>query len=337
MVPVLTRLRAALMAGLFASLAASAAAYAEPRAPGQAPDGASASDSEIIRTFIAKADALIHDNNLDVKTTAHYRVKTDDPRFDILAAANLLESFRGFFDSFWQGRAELQPYDDLSRVYLFYSRAKFKQLGVYEERPDDIAMVGHYQRFFDVVALHTDSVRPEEFPDFLVHEAAHQLVGRRLYGVGATPAIWLSEGLACYFGNTLRDGSGAFQPGRIGGKDAVFFKGQSRSAGRLGWAQARAYRKTLASGDALLLDTVLRTESPEVFYDARAQERYSASWLLVHYLVHADGGAHVAPFVAYLKHDAAGAGGADVLYGDLGMTPEQVSAGFRAYVAELKP
>src|SRR5262245_2380403 len=67
------------------------------------------SDSEITKQFIAKADALIQDNNLDVKSTPHYKVKTDDPRFDVVSAATLLESFRAFFDSFWQGRAELLP------------------------------------------------------------------------------------------------------------------------------------------------------------------------------------------------------------------------------------
>src|SRR5262249_51465394 len=149
-------------------------------------------------------------NDYDVKTTAHYKVKTDDPRFDVAGAARLLESFRGFFDDFWKGRAELLPYDAPSRIYLFYSRAKFRKLGVYEERPDDLALVGDYQSFFDVVALHTDSVRLEEFPDVLVHEAAHQLVQRRLYGDG-TPRIWVAEGLATYFGNTARDETGAFR------------------------------------------------------------------------------------------------------------------------------
>jgi len=310
---------------------AGAAPALSPAAEGPSPE---------VAAFIAKADALIHDNDLDVKSTAHYRVKTDDPRFDVRAAADLLESFRGFFDAFWQGRAELLPYDDLARVYLFYSRAKFSKLGIDPaegSRPEDLAMVGHYQGFFDVVALHTDSVRPEEFPDLLLHEAAHQLVQQRLYGAGHSSSLWASEGLACYFGYTLRDASGRFLPGRIGGKEAVFFKGQSRGSGRLGWAQAKAYRKIAGAGDALLLDTVLRVDNPGVFYDSRAMERYAASWLLVHYLLHGDGGSHAAAFVAFLKHDAAGGGGADVLYADLGMTREGLQSAFQGYVKDVTP
>ena len=69
-----------------------------------------------VEAFIKKADEIIHDNDYDVKTTAHYKVKTDDPRFDVAAAAQLLESFRVYFDEFWKGHAELLPYDEPARV-----------------------------------------------------------------------------------------------------------------------------------------------------------------------------------------------------------------------------
>ena len=42
--------------------------------------------------------------------------------------------------------------------------------------------------------------------------------------------------------------------------------------------------------------------------------KYAASWLLVHYLFHGEGGALAGPFVRYIKADLEGKGGADVLY-----------------------
>ena len=319
----------------FAVLALAAPAYPQQQ-PDAAPPASADRRGAEIEAFVAKADALIKDHNYDVKSTAHYKVKTDDPRFDVVAAAQLLESFRSYFDSFWQGRADLLPYDQPARIYLFYSRAKVKQLYPYEDARDDIATVGHYADYFDVVALHTDSILPDDFPDTLVHEAAHQLVQNRLYGPGRRPSIWLTEGLAEYFGNTLRD-DGGFQTGKIGGKGVSFFKKQHGSDRRTGWAQARSYRSALKEGKGVTPDQLIRISDPDVFYEGRMLERYAASWMLVHFLLHAGDGAHAQAFVTYIKHEAARDGGPEALYKDLGMSPVQLEAAFETYLAKLSP
>ncbi len=324
------------VAAFLAALASAVPAVAEEKPDAAHPASPDPRRAEI-EAFVAKADALVHDYNYDVKSTAHYKVKTDDPRFDVAAAAQLLESFGSYFDSFWQGRAELLPYDEPARVYLFYSRAKVKQLYPYDDSGDDIATVGHYADLFDVVALHTDSAAPDDFPDLLIHEAAHQLVRNRLYGRDRGPSIWVAEGLASYFGNTLREATGLFQPGKIGGKEISFFKKSRGSDRRMGWAQARSYRRALQEGEAVTLDTLIRISDPAIFYDGRALERYTASWMLVHFLLHAGGGSHAAAFVTYMKHEVAGESGPEMLYRDLGMTPDQLDAAFKTYLAKLSP
>jgi hypothetical protein len=311
-----------------AMLAPGRGAAAEEPAPATAP--ATNADS-----FARKADELIHDNNYDVKSTAHYKVKTDDPRVDVIAAARLLESFRDFFEATWKGRMELQPGDEFLRVYLFYSRGKLKQLDEEPDRPEDLALVGGSLGTYASVALHTDAYRPEEFPGLLIHGAAHQLVQQRLYGKGNVPSFWVAEGLATYFDSTHCDRASKWTFGEIGTKEIVLIKGAG-TGGRSGWSEARTYRRALEKGEAIPLDTVLRTTDHAIFYDTRVHERDTAAWLLVHYLLHADGGAHVAAFVTYMKHDATGDGSADTLYRDLGMTGDQLVSAFSAYLARMK-
>jgi hypothetical protein len=59
--------------------------------------------------------------------------------------------------------------------------------------------------------------------------------------------------------------------------------------------------------------------------------------MLVHFLLHAGGGAHAAAFVTYMKHEAAGDSGPEMLYHDLGMTPDQLETAFKAYLSKLSP
>ncbi|HET6372939.1 MAG TPA: hypothetical protein VFG76_06515 [Candidatus Polarisedimenticolia bacterium] len=317
-------------------IAATGQAPSQEPAPPAAPSASPAASP--VEEFVAKAEALlIADDNYDAKSTAHYKVKTDDPRFNVAAAADLLESFRQFFDSFWSSRTELRPYDEPSRILLFFSRYKYKQLMPGSLDVGATTRVGHYQPYFDIVALHTDTVGPEDFPELLVHEAAHQLVTRRIFGPDDYPSPWVSEGLADYMGNTLRGADGKFQPGRIGGKGTSLFKGSKGSSKRMGWPEVRAYRASLKKEDALTIDEVVRTSNPDAFYDASSIERYTASWLLVHFLLHADGGSHSEAFIRHLRHDAAGEGGAEMLYRDLGMSREQLDSSFRAYIKDLAP
>jgi len=314
-----------------------APAGVEPPAPepGDAPDRA-AREKKLIEAFRDRCETLIDDNNFDSKTTAHYIVETDDPRIEVKEAAALLDSFRGFFDSYWTGKIALRPYEDKSFVFLFYSYYKYKQLLGDASAAGEIRPVGHYMGMVDVVALHTDTVGAADLPNILLHEAAHQLIGKRIFGDDSHGSPWLSEGLASYFGNTLRDKSGAFQPGKIGGKEGVVFFPKARGGRAIEASESLdRYRTKLRRGEAGPLVGVVAITTPDEFYSGDPIENYAAAWLLVHFMMHADGGAHAAAFVTYMKHEAEAAGGATAFYRDIGMTPDALQAAFDDYVSHL--
>jgi hypothetical protein len=220
-------------------------------------------------------------------------------------------------------------------VFLFYSYFKYNQLLTGRKRFDDLRSAGHYRPYYDVIVVHTDSLAGNVLGDTLVHEAAHQLIGKRLYR-GNEESLWVSEGLASYFGYTLQDADGTFRPGALGGKSAVLLRDAARPAASAPAARLDAYRRELQRGEMESLEDLVNITTPERFYGEGVEDRYTAAWLLVHYLLHGEGGALADGFVAYLRDDAAGRGGGTRLFAALGRNPVELEAGFRAYVKGLK-
>jgi hypothetical protein len=311
---------------------------ANPAAPNETADAAKVKEeqrAEVAR-FIADADKLIRDRNFAQKSTPHFQVQTDDPRLDPGAAAALLESFRAFFASFWEGKATLRPYESPGRIYLFYSYFKYNQLLTGHPRFDPNESLGHYRPIFDVVVIHTDPADPGELPDALVHEAAHQLIVNQLLPEGTTSSLWLAEGLASYFGYTLRTAPDRFEAGAIGGKGVALLRGERNPAGgdsrRLLQELRGELRRDKSAGVAHVLDVT----QPGEFYGEKSQANYARAWMLVHYLLHGEDERFSAPFVRYFGEEAAGRGGAESLLRLLGVSAAELDAGFRAYVLDLK-
>ncbi|MEE9229114.1 MAG: FAD-dependent oxidoreductase, partial [Acidobacteriota bacterium] len=288
-----------------------------------------------VEAFRKRAEELIFDRNYDSRASAHYMIETDDPRFNVSEATMLLESFRGFFEGFWSGRVELQPYEEKFQIFLFYSRYKYKQL--LDVAPDsDVSSVGHYQPYFNLVAVHTDTAGLGNLPDVLVHEAAHQLIQMMLYGDRPQTSLWMAEGLAAYFGHMLRDDSGEFHPTRIGNKGTIVFREVPREGSGLGKPRLREYRRKLRGGDAKPISTVISLTDPAEFYGPDIAEHYRASWLLVHYLLHSDGGSRADGFASYLEHNIQAQADDGVFYRDIGMSREDLDSEFHEYVRRFK-
>ena len=77
--------------------------------------------------------------------------------------------------------------------------------------------------------------------------------------------------------------------------------------------------------------------APETFYGDAVEQHYAASWMLVHYLLHGDGGAHRVGFVRFLEDKRQGGIGPEVLYQALGVRQEDLAGEFTDYVRALKP
>lgn len=297
-----------------------------------------ADDEEALEAFLARAEDLIRDRNHRAANGTHYRVQTDDPRLDARAAVALLEGFRSWFDEYWGDRLALAPYEQTSRVFMFYSFYKFNRLLEGDFRFRDVRPKGHYGSLFDVITLHTDADGPEVLGDALVHEAAHQLVDRRLYASGHIPSLWLSEGLASYFGYTRMDETGTFLPGEIGGKATELIRGVRGKSGE-SRSRLKTLRRLFGSADsdaAPIVERVLSIEDPNRFYGENAQQNYGVSWLLVHYLLHGDDGAHADGFLRYLRGETSGRRGPDELYRSIGIDAGELERRLARYLKRVK-
>ncbi len=290
----------------------------------------------LVEEYVAAADELIRDQNYRSTSTEHYRVKTDDPRVDVKAAAQLLESFEAFFTEFWSRRATLRPAEGPSQIYLFYSFFKYNELLTGNPRFAEFRPAGHYRPVTNVVVIHADAVPPSQLGEVLVHEAAHQLVTMRLRPNGTADAPWLDEGLAEYFGATARDGEGRFREGKVGGKSARLVKGPSTDGSSLAEERLSTLRRLLKSDPAWNVDALVRMRNRQEFFGPGADGRYAASWLLVHFLLHGDGGARAAAFARLLAFEGSAGADADAFYETLGLEPAALQNAFVSYVRSFK-
>jgi len=312
----------------------------QEQAPDDAPPTDPAADRATLQErFLTEADKMIRDRNYNSANGEHYRVQTDDPRLTPDPAVKLLEDFRVFFLEYWSERAELAPYERTSRVFLLYSFHKFNKLMGADFARSGFRPQGHYGAFYDVITLHTDGGDPAGLPDTLVHEAAHQLVAQQLYGTGAPSSHWISEGMGSYFGHTHMSADGRFHSGAIGGKEIAVIRGanpaKDKSAARRLKGVKEAFRKA-SSSELLLTQSVIAMDTPQDYYGGDAELHYGVSWMLIHFLLHADQGVHVEPFVRYLKLEAQAQGGPGVFYETIGMRPSELDHAVTEHVRGLR-
>ena len=291
--------------------------------------------AEIVARFVEFADEQIRDKNYNSASTDAYRIKTDDPRLDVRATAALLTSFRSWFATFWSGRAELLPYEEPSRVYLFWSYYKYNQLFSGKERFDEFRTTGHYRGYLDTVVVHTDGTAAGDLADVLVHEAAHQLIGNRLFGYGATPSPWVSEGLAEYFGYTRQADDGTFAAGAIGAKSAWPFRTGKPASSAMARVRRDAALQRSKRSDDWTVDDLLRA-TPSQFYGDSVQANYGAAWLLVHYLFHGEDGRYADAFARWLRDEAPAGPPSSSLYEALGTDAAALDRGYGNYASKLK-
>lgn len=297
--------------------------------------GPAAQSDDLPEETLPRAQALIRDRNTTVGVSPHFKIYTDDPRLNPKKAAELLESFREHFMQDWASFPGLKEDASPAHVFLFYSRFKYARLqgaGVREIHPFDL---GHYNPQADIIAMQTDFTAPDDLPDALVHEAAHQLTRAMLIGAEVFGSPWLMEGLAEYYGNMRRDPKSGFQPGRIGSKGTWLFHEGSGGRGTRGGMredELKQYRKEQSQGVAAPVEVLVNMRDPAQFLSEGSLMRYTASWMLVHFLMSGEQGRHREGFMRYVAKEAAGEPGADALYGALGLDAAALQKAFEAHV-----
>ncbi len=294
---------------------------------------ASRSPEAIREAYIQEAKKLIRDKNYAAKKTAHYMVRTDDPRLNPAAAGLLLEQFRNFFIQYWADEVELKPYESIAPVFIFYSYYKFNKIVTGKARFDEFQPAGHYRGGLDLITLHSDSSALGELPVTLVHEAAHQLMEMMHYG---NRSSWVSEGMANYFALTETDAHGSYSPGKIGTVRNSVAKdgGKSRSAAARNHLVLLKKELRKKDGGLRILD-IVDIRSHEEFYGPEIQLNYAASWVLVHYLLHGEEGRYRPGFIRFMEQDDPTNTGPEVLLESLGADAESFQTGFTRYAGKM--
>jgi hypothetical protein len=292
--------------------------------------------SDLPEEPLPRAQALIRDRNTSVGVTPGYKVYSDDPRLDTKKAAELLDSFRAQFERDWSAFPGRKKDEPPAHVFLFYSRFKYAQLQGASVRQISPLDLGHYHVLADIIALQTDFAAPDDLPDALVHEATHQLTQMTLLGPGVYGSPWLMEGLAEYYGNMKSEPKTGYQPGRFGGKGTwLFHDGANRGRGVRGGMredELKQYRKELSKGVAAPVEVLVGMRDPAQFLSEGSLMRYTASWMLVHFLMQGEGGRHRAGFMRYIAKEAAGEPGAAAFYEALGLQPDELQKAFEDHV-----
>ncbi len=288
------------------------------------------------RAALERAYTLIRDTNHRALRTPTVALDTDDPRIDLRAVERLVSATNRLFEAVFGGRVDLAADPAPAQVFLFWSYADYNQLvgGAYSRsllRPK-----GHYGTMFDAVALHTDSDQPGGLGDTLVHEVSHRLVDKRLYAGSGMPPPWLGEGLAEYFGRTRIDEHGAFEPGVVGGKaGSLFSEGPARAGASDSKSSLRELARVLERGERAIGSEVVRAD-PARYYGEATLGHYAASWMLVHWLLHAEDPARTAGFFEFLALDRRGSGGPDAFFRAVGIAESDLDAALATHIAHVK-
>ncbi len=291
------------------------------------------------QAYLETVEQLIRDKNYNSAQSDHYRVQSDDPRLDATAATELLESFRTFFDGFWSGHTELLPYDKTSRAFLFYSFFKYNQLLGADFRFSPVRPKGHYGSLYDAITLHTDAGTAADLADTLIHEAAHQMVDQRLNWGDGGASPWLGEGLASYFGYTHQDKTGVFQAGVVGRKGIELIRGAGKRPPQQAGQRLRAARRALKNTDPQqdsTIETLVWIRNPARFYAGDPDVNYGLSWLLVHYLLHADEGRHVPALMSHIDQLRTGGNSPGQLFETLGMTGAELDQALMQHAKSIR-
>jgi hypothetical protein len=165
----------------------------------------------------------------------------------------------------------------------------------------------------------------------LAHEMTHDLLTQRIRG-GARPVpFWLSEGLATFVECLKRN-----RGGRI---DLAAVERRSMFRGRFQWEAPAAHHvdrlaAAVASSGLPSLAVLLEAGEDGVVPIPR-DLAYATSWLLVHYLVNAQGGKLREPFLAWVS-DPASEPGPDGLAAALGRPLSAIQKALPRYLRKLR-
>lgn len=244
----------------------------------------------------------------------HYSVTTDISPAVAKLYADRLEAVLRHFAAAFRYDLSSKPFRK-PRVAVFNTAENYyTYFELISETRGEFSL-GVFRRAFNEFVLFED-VDLEATLDTLYHEAFHHFLTLL---TPRTPPFWYNEGMAEYMAAvTVRDGRVA-ESGRL-------------QRGRLSWLQG-AMRK----GYAPLPFRKIMCETPREFYSGNVNLKYAQAWSMVHFLRHADGGAHAPLVDRYFAELRRARTPAEAFQEVFCAQAEDLQKRWRKYVLDLKP
>lgn len=165
----------------------------------------------------------------------------------------------------------------------------------------------------------------------MVHEATHHLVTQRLYGGNREPPLWVNEGIAVYIECLKRGSAGVVHLAALDhGMHVAARKMWPRPADEYLSELTRAVEQERLPG----LEDLVTGRLDGRFLSEEQKILYGTSWLLVHYLVNADGGRYRNGFQSWLL-DGDAPPGAGAFAAAVGGEVARMQTGLRLYLEQL--
>ena len=199
--------------------------------------------------------------------------------------------------------------------------------------PGRYAGDGRYSMEDHTIYASVGAKPPSVLTDMMVHEMTHHLIYMRLYGGDRYPPQWTSEGIASFIETIKRSSRKGLDLSRVQ-------RGKASGGGFIYKRSAEAYLDALNAelkrGSTPGLPEILEGEFDENFYQGGWDIYYGTSWVLVHYLVNADGGKYRPGFERWLLSEDGSVGDAESLATAIGKPLNEIEAALPAYVKAIK-
>ncbi len=248
-------------------------------------------------------------------TTPHYIVTTDiSPRFTEIVGRHMEEIYKEYSRRF----ADFGQAEGRFRVRVFRREQDYWQhipagargaTGVFVERER-------------LLAAHAQDRTGEEVLRTLYHEGLHQFVYQL---VSRDCPVWLNEGLAEYFAEATWDGRGF-------------------SLGLVPTTRLRVLKSAIEEGTYLPFRELFEMDGDMWIQNARtdalaARLNYSQAWSIIHFLIHADEGAHAPRLNRLLRAIADDVGQDEALRQAFGpdLNLQAFERAWAGYVMSLEP
>ncbi len=248
-------------------------------------------------------------------------------RDEVQRLEQVINAAIGVHEEFWAPLAALRPIRQTVHVYAFRRNADHDRVrnlwrdgfraggGIPEDTGADAeteapgwSRAGEYIPASRILSIPCEEMGGHLPVPILMHEAIHMLDFERVYPEGVQPAPWFEEGLATYYSFSHIDNRLRVQPGVVrrtgpieSGRILVQFDPREQLR--------RHLRRVEEEGPVGLRELLAAGPGDPLWSGGRAARAYGASWTLVHFLSHGEGGRYRPLFLQYARREAAGEGG----------------------------